>query len=212
MNHLVVFTLIALLTIIILHNSQSDDFVGGVDGVNESPSQPQPWFVDNTPPFQSAYIEKIIQPPVLDEVQTCAQPTPTPTMSRKEFNKNFFNFRDKKTLYSSSMHYDPVDKITDLYLSGNEDLIRNNKTNNIKIKDLFDDLTKAPNLYTRQCVRAPQFDNVNYDNYHMNTGTTGMVTTRTDWEYANENTMNGGKITNTIHPNDLETTTQMKYN
>jgi hypothetical protein len=96
--------------------------------------------------------------------------------SRKNFHSDFFSFRDQ-TYNNSSQRLDPVDKISSLYLSGNFSQAR--RYPNMKIKDLFDEVTKGPNLYTRQCVRLPQFDNI------LAPGSPGLSLTRNEWKYDN---------------------------
>jgi len=124
---------------------------------------------------------------------------PNPTQSTKNFHNDFFNFRD--SIYqNSSIREDSVDKIQSLYLDGN--LSQARRYPNMKIKDLFDELTKGPNLYERQCVRLPQFDNINPDGYHLSYGTPGTSLTRDNWSYKNEKIMNGGRIVDDLYPND----------
>lgn len=118
-----------------------------------------------------------------------------------EFQEDFYNFRDK-TQNNSSMRYDPVDKVSSLYLSGNLSDARG-YGENVKIKDLFDNATKAPvNLYSRSCVRIPKFDNVNPDGYYLNEGTPGLHLTRDEWTYDNENILNGGSMDGNIYPHE----------
>lgn len=118
-----------------------------------------------------------------------------------EFHKDFFNFRDK-TENNSSLVVDSVDKVLDLMLSGN--LSQNRRYPNMKIKDIYDYSTAGPNLYERDCVRLPQFDNINNDGYgfKLGTSTTNMSLTRDNWTYKNENIINGGEIENGIYADD----------
>lgn len=122
-------------------------------------------------------------------------PCPLPSQTIDQFNKNFFDFRDKYTYQNSSMHEDPVDFIQNLYLSGNLDEAR--MYPNMKIKDIFDSATQGINLYERSCVRIPEFDNAIPDGYRYNAGTPGTLLTRDKWRYKNEKVMNGGEINNT---------------
>ncbi len=134
-----------------------------------------------------------------------------PAISRKQFHNDFFGFRDL-TEQNSSIRQDPVDLIQQMYLDGNLGAAR--RFPNMKIKDIFDAATQGPNLYERQCVRLPHFDNINFDGYLMSNGSPGLMTTRTDWEYDNEKIMNGGKITDyqdtqNLYPHDNEYENQM---
>jgi len=116
-----------------------------------------------------------------------------------EFHKDFFNFRDK-TCNNSSMMYDSVDKVADLYMSG--DITTNRNTPNMKIKDLFDYTTQGPNLYTKPCVRVPHFDNINFDGYTFDLGTTttNMLNTADKWAYKPDYLMNDGKFYGNVRP------------
>jgi len=131
---------------------------------------------------------------------------PKPAISRRQFHNDFFGFRDL-TEQNSSIRQDPVDLIQQMYLDGNLSAAR--RYPNMKIKDIFDAATQGPNLYERQCVRLPYFDNINFDGYLMSNGSPGLMTTRTDWEYDNEKIMNGGKITDyqdtqNLYPHDMD--------
>jgi|AntRauTorckE6833_2_1112554.scaffolds.fasta_scaffold11056_2 hypothetical protein len=131
----------------------------------------------------SKYLDKLI----IKNNETCGKVPKT----IKQFNKDFFNFRDR-AWHSSSMRYDPVDKINDMKLSGN--ISQSRRYPNMKIKDLYDELTKGPNLYKKQCVRTPLFDNMNPDEYHLKPGSPGTIMNADNWKYDNEKIMNGGEI------------------
>ncbi len=134
------------------------------------------------------YVQKIL----LGNNEVC----PEKTQSKKDFHKDFFSFRD--SVYNiSTWRNDPVDKITSLYLDGNRSQAR--RYPNMKIKDLFDNLTSGPNLYERQCVRLPKYDNINPNGYRFSYGNPGMQSVRDNWEYPNEKIMNGGEIVNNIY-------------
>ena len=62
----------------------------------------------------------------------------------------------------------------------------------MKIKDVYDEAVNGPNLYERRCVRLPQFDNVNFDGYHMSYGQHPMHLTRDKW-FFNEPRYQGGQ-------------------
>jgi hypothetical protein len=110
----------------------------------------------------------------------------------KQFNKDFFSFRDK-TENNSSMRFDSVDFMNQLYLEGNTDTAR--RYPNMKIQDLYDEATKnGPNFYTRSCVRLPKFDDINPENLTYEYGNPALHMVRDDWKYSNEKVMNGGEI------------------
>lgn len=125
--------------------------------------------------------------------------------STKEFSDDFFGFRDR-TQINSSMRFDAVDKIQDLYLSGNLEHARG-FPENVKIKDLFDCATSGPSIYKRSCVRLPEFDNMNPVGNYVTTGTPGTSLTRDVWQYPNEKIMNGGEIDNGVYGNDAYAST-----
>lgn len=116
---------------------------------------------------------------------------PPPVKSIKQFNNDFFSFRDI-TQQNTTSNIDPVDRITQLYLEDNNDFSR--RYPNLKIKDVYDTVTKGVDLHKRKCVRLPDFDNINYDGYEMSYGAHPMHLTRDEWEYENESVMNGGEI------------------
>ncbi len=117
--------------------------------------------------------------------------------STKEFSDDFFSFRDS-TQMNSSMRFDAVDKIQDLYLSGNLEHAKG-FPENVKIKDLFDCATSGPTIYKRSCVRLPTFDNMNPVGHYASYGTPGLYATADQWQYPNEKIMNGGEIDNGIY-------------
>jgi hypothetical protein len=139
------------------------------------------------------YIDKFLMG---DRKEIC----PLPPISNKEFNNNFFKFRDY-TYDNSSMTMDSVDKVANLQLDGFIGEAR--RYPNTKIRDIFDNLTCGPNLYLKQCVRVPKFDNTMQDGYNYNF-VTGMENTRDNWKYPDESVMNGGNFMGKIHGRDPE--------
>ena len=73
-----------------------------------------------------------------------------PVKSIKQFHDEFFKFRDH-IHGSSSMRYDPVDKMMNMKLDG--DLSKNdakhNSNNSPKIKDIYDNLTAGVKQYSK---------------------------------------------------------------
>lgn len=131
---------------------------------------------------------------------------PKPTKSIKQFNKDFFNFRDTYTNENSSIRLDPVDKVVNMYLAGD---LGEAKGNNKAIKDVFDDLTRSgPSLYNNECVRLPKFDNTMNDGYNFK-HLTGMHNVRDDWEYKGDREMNSGILDKTLRSNDPSAINQM---
>jgi len=133
---------------------------------------------------------------------------PRPVKSIKQFNRDFFDFRDKFTNENSSMRLDSVDKILNLYLSGNLGEARG-FGKDVRIKDLFDQVTDCGNLNMRQCVRLPDFDNTMHDGYDASF-VTGMSNVRDEWVYpGQERPINGGQVDNGIYPFDPANLGQM---
>lgn len=125
----------------------------------------------------------------------------------KQFNKDFFKFRDTYTNENSSIRLDPVDNIVNMYLSGDLGEAKNHK--NKSIKEVFDELTKTgPNLYKNDCVRLPQFDNTMNDGYNFK-HLTGMHNVRDDWNYKNDREMNSGILEPTLKSIDPSEIKQM---
>lgn len=126
-----------------------------------------------------------------------------PATSRKQFNNDFFSFRDV-TCANSSIRYDAVDKVQRLYLEGNTSPARGQQEP-LKIKDIFDNATKGPNTYLRQCVRLPDFDNLSSDGYTTSMGENSQKRTSASqqgWSYPNEKVLNGGQIKQGLFASD----------
>lgn len=116
--------------------------------------------------------------------------------SRKQFNDDFFRFRDL-VYNNSSERFDPVDKMADLKLDGN--LGQTHRKENMKIKDLYDSITSETDLYKKSCYRLPTFDSINFDGYYMSDGAHPIQITADLWKYPNEKVMNGGDIRPGLH-------------
>ena len=127
----------------------------------------------------------------------------TQPQSTKQFNNNFFKFRDY-TNDNSSITLDSVDKMTNLILNGD---LGQTRYPNTKISDIFDNLTKGPELnsYQKPFIKIPKFDNTMHDGYNYKF-VTGMLNTRDNWKYKNERVMNGGSFMNNIYPDDKNET------
>jgi len=130
---------------------------------------------------------------------------PKPVKSIKQFNKDFFKFRDYIE-NNSSMHVDPVDKINAMRLDGTLDKVNNG----MKIKDIYDNLTGGINLYDKPGVRIPKFDNTMNDGFNFNFQT-GLHNTRDEWEYPNDKEMNTGRLEYNLFASDPEDLRQMPY-
>jgi hypothetical protein len=123
---------------------------------------------------------------------------PKDPISIKQFNKEFFDFRNK-IANNSSMILDPVDKITDLFLDGT--LWTPPEGEEAKpIAEIYDELTKRPD-FSSDCTRLPTFDSVMYDGY-MPKQVTGLYSSGNEWVYKNEGEINGGKLEDKLYAHD----------
>lgn len=77
------------------------------------------------------------------EKPKCAPRREGEVVCTKKAHNDFFTFRDK-TEHNSSMRMDPVDKITNLYLTDNTDIAH--AYGNAPISQIFDSLTAGPNF------------------------------------------------------------------
>lgn len=84
-------------------------------------------------------------------------------MTDKERTKtelcNHIDFRGKTNASSDNFGRDPVDRINNLYLSGNTDVAR--RHGGKSIRDVYDGLTSDENLVVRHNVRLPDFERQN---------------------------------------------------
>ncbi len=65
-----------------------------------------------------------------------------PIQSHKDFQRDFFGFRDSKTNWNTSIEYDPVDAINNSVLF--------NEYDGVKIKDIYDNMTYGTTVYPRR--------------------------------------------------------------
>lgn len=72
------------------------------------------------------------------------------------YRDDFFGMRNQ--IWQPSADVDMVDRINDMYLSGNEDVSRNHR--GLKIKDLFTQLTSPGDLYGTPCSDPDYGQNV----------------------------------------------------
>lgn len=222
LDSIIVYILAAVCVVVIVHSfySKKDEnlmvvrfsAVGDKDDADKSISDMQEVTIRTKfPDFRQVDYDEphIYDPPV--KTDTCAIPLPDDDFnfeqvtkymtgehetchtvkSRKKFNDDFFRFRDL-TENNSSERFDPVDKIQQLKLDGNLGQIE--RRPNMKIMDLYDEITSEPNLYKKSCYRLPTFDSVNFDGYYMSAGTHPIQITADLWKYPNEKVMNGGDI------------------
>lgn len=191
-------------------------------------------FKDNEPSPEMA--EHIVESPVVPELKTIptinccplkendlkskyyitkflmgngAEICPKPVKSAKEFNKDFFNFRDTFTNENTSQRLDSVDKIINLNLQGYLGEAR--EFPNMKISDVYDNLTcPGSKLYEKKCVRIPYFDNTMHKGYDYSF-VKGMHNTRDNWQYPNEKSINGGPLEKNFYGYDPNEPNEFPY-
>lgn len=122
-----------------------------------------------------------------------------------KFRKDFCDFRGR--IYNDSHQTDSVDKVLDLYLSGNSDVSRMFKGS--QIRDMYDNLTTSgQDLYERRCARTPDMQALAEQGFYSREGEQGKYLTRNEWKYPKENIMNGGEVDKNLYgydPNDAPT-------
>lgn len=89
-----------------------------------------------------------------------------PTQTADEFHKDFFSFRDK-VYWDSSNYEDPVDRMVEMNLDGN---FGGAGQPNMRIKDIYDEVTKGTDLYKKQGDRLYHYDNIMPDKWNVSPG------------------------------------------
>ena len=120
----------------------------------------------------------------------------------KKYRDTHFAFRNN--IWQTSNDIDMVDKINDMYFSGDYDLTRNRK--GTRISDLFDDLTKNESKITQPCISNVSTDKgierILDQQSKKIKGHNGNMLSNESWVYNQEKTINGGNFYNNIKPND----------
>ena len=120
----------------------------------------------------------------------------------KKYRDTHFAFRNN--IWQTSNNVDMVDKINDMYYSGDYDLTRNRK--GTRIADLFDDLTKNENKITQPCISNITSDKGIERILDQQTkkieGHNGNMLSNESWVYNQEKTINGGNFYDNIKPNE----------
>lgn len=120
----------------------------------------------------------------------------------KKYRDTHFAFRNN--IWQSSNDVDMVDKINDMYLSGDYDLTRNRK--GTKIADLFDELTKNENKLAQPCITnvttEKGIERILDQKTKKIEGHNGNMLSNDTWVYNEEKTINGGNFYDNIQPNE----------
>ncbi len=120
-----------------------------------------------------------------------------------DYQDNYLDFRSKIN-QESNTSIDLVDKINELYLSGNSDISRSH--NGMAIKDLFKTLTSdnKPNETNYSCIKVPtEIDVIAKEARYKVPEANGMAYTQDLWQYEDEKVQNGGAFMENVLPNDL---------
>jgi hypothetical protein len=153
----------------------------------------------------SEQVDDYIRESLLHKAQMCKEKDVFSPEQVDNYRDKFLAFRNG--VWQPSQREDAVDRINDMYLSGNTDLSRNHK--DMKIRDVYDDISKGTNLYSQNCVRMPTVDNTMRDGNYTVDGARGDYFARDNWVYNNEKVMNGGEFMSGIMPSDSMANTQM---
>lgn len=146
----------------------------------------------------STYVDDYIRESLLHKALVCRN---NKEYNAEEVNKHFdetMAFRNSVNQTSNSD--DLVDRINNLYLSGNNDVSRNHK--DVKISDMFNELTSGQNIYSKGCNRLPLEDGKNATADYVITGHDNDLLSQDHWVYGEEKVMNGGEFMGGVWPND----------
>ncbi len=128
---------------------------------------------------------------------------------KKYSNNELTNYRDKhfsfrNKIWQTSRDVDMVDKINNLYLSGDEDVAKEFKGKNIS--DLFNTLTKNDDLISQDCLISTNKDieRITKESGYLEKGHNGNMYSNANWKYENEKVLNGGNFFNNIQPFDTQ--------
>lgn len=159
-------------------------------------------YIEQTENDVDAYIQKIVYSKNKSETNE--------KLSAEEiqgYKTDFWNFQDNVNK-NSSAGVDMVDKINELYKTGNNELINNNGK---RIGDLFNGLVETDkNVKGNFCGKSlniclpltgPTVKSSNTGNY-LKTDEKTNYFTNFNWRYNNDNVNNGGKFYNSIEGND----------
>lgn len=118
----------------------------------------------------------------------------------KKYRDNHFAFRNN--VWQTSKDVDMVDKINDMYFSGDYDLTRNRK--GTRISDLFNDLTKNDDKIEQTCISnmtsEKGIDRIMNQKAKKINGHNGNMLSDDLWFYKQEKIMNGGDFYDGIKP------------
>lgn len=141
----------------------------------------------------SEQVDDYVRESLLHSAKVCKEENVLTPEEVNRHRNDYISFRNG--VFQPSNGVDAVDKINDLYLSGNTDITRNFK--DMKIKDLYDYVTK--NNFSSSSDKKEAFNN-NSD--LIIAGSRGDFLAKDNWVYEDEKVMNGGEFMDGIYPSD----------
>jgi hypothetical protein len=127
-----------------------------------------------------------------------------------EYQNEFYEFKNKIN-NSSSEGLDMVDKLNEIFSSGNNELTHHNGK---RISDVYNELTKSNSnngCGEEKCILPPEIDrNLRTGFYTADSGM-GKYYSNYNWKYENDNVNNGGKFYGNIEANDSNFDPQLLY-
>lgn len=125
-----------------------------------------------------------------------------------DFQNDFFGFSDKIN-YSSNESLDMVDKLNEIFSSGDTNLVNYNGKN---ISDIYNDLTKndvIDNCVTNKCILPPDVDRDMHVGSYIEDS--GQTYSNYNWKYADDTVNNGGKFYENIEGYDKDFEYELIY-
>ena len=78
----------------------------------------------------------------------------------------------------------------------------NENNNDVSISQLYDNAVKDVNLYEKQCVKTPIYDNLSKSGVYVREGCVGNTYLNDNWMYNNDKIINGGQISENLYAYD----------
>lgn len=164
--------------------------------------------LDGTPFADDRYIKEF----VLAGMYNCRPNEEHPTdeynkQQLKNYQNTVFSFPDQLNK-SSSDRVDMVDKINEMYVTGNNELVGcSSGKPGQTIASIFDGLTQSTldqrkNCLNPNCLIPPQIDLQSKSAVYTGTTPIGTIDTGYDWRYEFDGVNNGGKFYNDIEASD----------
>lgn len=118
---------------------------------------------------------------------------------KKERDK-FFGFND--FINQNSNPNNMAFRVQKLYNENNTDM---------SLSKIYDNAVKETNLYEKQCVKTPIYDNLTKTGAYVREGCTGDTFLNDNWMYNNDKIINGGQISKNLYPYDPSNNNEAIY-